>query len=124
MLWSKGAPEFGKDDDQTVCDYIDKYVSCNVPEEEGKLKELVTSLQTHKHSSYCKRRNTCRFKFSHPPSTRTLIAQPSGPDNEVSPEASEALKKVRKLIIDGKSNITLNELLELANVNRRRPYSV
>ena len=28
VLWIKDAPKFGTDDDQTVCDFIDKYISC------------------------------------------------------------------------------------------------
>jgi hypothetical protein len=37
-----------------MCAFIDQYISCAIPSEEGKLKELVQLLQQHKHSSYVK----------------------------------------------------------------------
>ena len=35
VLWIKDAPKFGTSDDQTVCNFIDKYISCSIPIEEG-----------------------------------------------------------------------------------------
>ena len=67
----KSVPKFGRDSDESVCKFIDKYVSCAIPENECKLKELVLLLQQPKHSSYCKRGRTCRFNFPLPPSTKT-----------------------------------------------------
>ena len=58
IIWVKDAPEFGVDNDDDVCDFIDQYVSCKVPAEDGQLKDLVL-LQKHKHSSYCRRNKTC-----------------------------------------------------------------
>ena len=58
----KDAPQFEVDHSDVVCDFIDKYVSCEIPKNESKLKELVLMLQQHKHSSYCKRHNSgCGF---------------------------------------------------------------
>ena len=68
VIWVKDAPQFGNDDDSNVCDFIDQYISCEIPKEEGKLRELVLLLQQHKHSSYCRKHNTCRFNFPKPPS--------------------------------------------------------
>ena len=67
VIWVKDAPKFGISSDSEVCDFIDQYISCDIPKEEGKLKELVLLLQQHKHSSYCKRNGTCRFNFSTTP---------------------------------------------------------
>ena len=54
VIWVKDAPEYGVDHDSEVRDFIDQYVSCQVPNEDCKLKELVlVLLQKHKHSSYC-----------------------------------------------------------------------
>ena len=50
VIWVKDAPEFGVDNNDDVCDFIDQYVSCKVPAEDGKLKDLVLLLQKHKHS--------------------------------------------------------------------------
>ena len=113
VIWIKDAPKFGVDNEQKVCDFIDKYVSCSIPHEDGKLKELVLLLQQHKHSSYCKRNKTCRFKFPHPPSTSTLISKP---DTENDSSACETLAKVRKILIDKKTDVNIDELLILAKV--------
>ena len=75
VIWVKDAPEYGVDHDSEVCDFIDQYVSCKVPKENCKLKELVLLLQKHKHSSYCKRNKKCRFNFPKPPSSKTLITK-------------------------------------------------
>ena len=36
----KDAPEYGVDHDSQVCDFIDQYVSCKLPNQDGKLREL------------------------------------------------------------------------------------
>ena len=76
VIWVKDAPKYGVNNDNEVCDFIDKYISCAIPEQEGKLKDLVLLLQQHKHSTYCKRNKTCRFNFPKPPTCKTLIATP------------------------------------------------
>ena len=125
LIWVENAPKIGIDDDQEICDFIDKYVSCSIPHEEGKLKEQVLLLQQHKHSSYCNRKKNCRFRFPHPPSTRTLISSPATGDisddnnddtTTQSNRASQTLSKVRKLLIDGKTDVSFEELLRLAEV--------
>ena len=73
MIWVKDAPEYGVDHDSQVCDFIDQYVSCKLPKEDGK---LVLLLQQHKHSCYCKR------NFPKPPSSKTLIAKSNEEDND------------------------------------------
>ena len=75
VIWVKDAPEFGVDNNDDVCDFIDQCVSCKVPAEDGKLKDLVLLLQKHKHSSYGRRNKTCRFSFPKPPSSKTLITK-------------------------------------------------
>ena len=73
VLWVKDAPKYGVDSDEDVCAFIDRYVSCAIPADDCKLKELVLMLQRHRHSSYCKRNKRCRFNFPHPPSPSTVI---------------------------------------------------
>ena len=60
VIWVKDAPEYGVDHDSQVCDFIDQYVSCKLPKEDGKLRELVLLLQQHKH---CKRNKSCRLSL-------------------------------------------------------------
>ena len=98
-----------------MCAFIDQYVSCAIPTQEGKLKELVQLLQQHKHSSYCKRHNSCRFSCPKPPSYETLIAQPEC-DPDVVEQAQTVLAKVHQVQTDGHTDKSLDEVLVQANV--------
>ena len=119
VLWVKDGPKFGIDEDSKVCEFIDEYISCEMPTEEGLIKHLVTSVQTHRHSTYCKRSGKCRFNFPHPPSTRTLIAYPTDNDsNETDDDVGKYLSKVRKLLVEGKTDVSIDELLMSADVHQ------
>ena len=73
-------------------------------------------LQQHKHSSYCKRNNTCRFKFPHPPTDKTLIAEEKCEDPQ---EYAQTLNKVRKVLTEGDcDNTNIDDVLTKANVTR------
>ena len=111
----KDAPKFGVNEDSEICDFIDKYISCNIPKEDGQLKELVLLFQQHKHSSYCKRNKTCRFNFPQPPTSKTLIAAPDS-DSSVIANAQIILAKVRKVLADGHTNLSLDEVLTKATI--------
>ena len=90
-------------------------MSCAIPAEECKLKELVLLLQQHKHSSYCKKNKQCRFNFPHPPSPKTLIAEPC-PDSETLANAQKPLHEVRKVLPDCDDNATIHDMLSKADV--------
>ena len=115
VLWVKDAPKFLESPNSEVCDFIDQYISCKLPAEDGKLRELVLLLQQHKHSSYCKRNKTCRFSFPKPPSPKTLITKfdPEYTDTE---HSSAVLEKVQKLIAEESTDLSLTDLLDKANV--------
>ena len=116
VLWVKNTPKFGVDPDQVVCNFIDKYIACSIPNEECKLKELVLMVQQHKHATYCKRNGQCRFSFPHPPSSSTLISHEGDNDEDIK-KASKHLLKVKKLLIEGDINISLNDLLTRASLS-------
>ena len=63
--WIKDAPKYEHDDLGAVCKFIDRYITCAIPEE-GKLRDLVLLLQQHRHSSYCKRNRSCCFSSPSP----------------------------------------------------------
>ena len=115
VIWVKDAPKYDIDDCDNVCAFIDQYISCAIPSEEGKLKQLVQLMQQHKHSSYCKRYNHCRFSFPKPPTPNTLIAEPQS-DPDVIKQAQTVLAKVHKVIGDGHTDKSLDEILVLASV--------
>ena len=118
VLWVKGAPKFSEHPDGEVCNFIDKYIACNIPNDNEKLKELVLLVQQHKHSTYCKRNKQCRFSFPQPPSSCTLISQPYSDDDTGCNSKSivECLSKVKKLLIEGNTNVSLLQLLEMGNI--------
>ena len=112
VIWVKDAPEDGEQSNDIVCNFIDQYVSCKVPKEDGKWKDLVFLLQKHKHSSYCR---TCRFSFPKPPSTKTLITKDDAEHDDIT-QALTVLGKVQKVIAEGNTDLSLAELLDKAEV--------
>ena len=110
VIWVKDAPRFGVNEDSEVCNFIDKYIACRIPEEEGVLKELVLQRQQHKHSTYCRKGKTCRFHFPRPPSPKTVITKPD-PNSDTLVDAQSILTKVRDKIINDTVDVSLNQLL-------------
>ena len=115
VLWVKDAPQFQIDADNDICDFIDQYISCEIPREENKLKELVLLLQQHKHSSYCKRHNSCRFDFPKPLSCKTIITKMEV-EPDLAHEAQHVLTKVYKVLACG-HDMSLHDLLVKAEVS-------
>ncbi|XP_071153640.1 uncharacterized protein [Mytilus edulis] len=82
LFWIKDAPLLDTHDDKEVCDFVDSYVTCDLPSESAdpELHEIVSSVQQHskKHSKSCAKKGTeCRFNFPRPPSTNTFISRSS-----------------------------------------------
>ena len=98
-----------------MCAFIDQYITCAIPKTEGKLKDLVLLLQ-HKHSTYCKHNKSCRFNFPKPPSSKTLIATPET-DADVVKSAQTTLAKVHKVLADGNTGLSLDEVLVKADIS-------
>ena len=117
VLWVKDAPKYGVDSDEDVCAFIDQYVSCAIPADDCKLKELLLMVQQHRHSSYCNRNKRCRFNFPHPPSPSTVIASPCS-DGEMYDKAQSVLSKVRQVLPDCDPNATIDDVLTRASVDR------
>lgn len=68
LFWVEGAPKRGEDSDENVINFIDKYITCKVPDEndDPELHEMVTTLHKHSknHSKSCIKKGTiCRFNF-------------------------------------------------------------
>ena len=114
--------KYGVNNDNEVCDFIDKYISCATPEQEGKLIDLVLLLQQHKHSTYCKKNKTCHFNFPKPPTCKTLIATPD-PDSSVVKSAQSVLAIVHKVLAHGHIDLSLNEILIRAKVSSHNEYT-
>ena len=80
------------------------------------IKNLVSLLQQHKHSTYCKRNKSCGFNYPKPPSSKTLIAVPEK-DADVVKNAQCVLAKVHKILADGNTELSLDEILVKAGIN-------
>ncbi|XP_063442041.1 uncharacterized protein LOC134722357 [Mytilus trossulus] len=98
LFWVENAPKFGEDDIDDIITFIDKYITCEIPDEkeDKELHDIVMAVHQHskKHSKSCKKKGTvCRFNFPRPPSTRTFISEPSDPDED-SKDDEELAKEI------------------------------
>ncbi|KAG7999536.1 ATP-dependent DNA helicase PIF1 [Nibea albiflora] len=78
LFWIENAPIIDKNTDAEVIQFIDRYVTCELPSNDEELLDTVTSVQQHskRHSKTCKKGKTvCRFNFPRPPSARTFISR-------------------------------------------------
>lgn len=76
LFWIENAPVIDKNTDEEVIQFIDKYVTCELPSHDYTLLDIVTSVQQHskRHSKTCKKKNPFfRFNFPRPASARTFI---------------------------------------------------
>ena len=65
FYWIEGITSLNECNKGSLVHYINKTISIQLPDKESDLElhELVNSLQTHRHSEYCHKRNGCRFGF-------------------------------------------------------------
>ena len=83
ILWIKDAPVIGVDPEDKVTAWIDKRITCHIPDEtvSPELHCLVTKYQLHKCSSYCKRKKKygsayvtqCKFGFPREVGDETIL---------------------------------------------------
>jgi len=105
LLWVSDAPEFDKDSDREVCEFIDRYQTCCIPDDDEELKNLVLNIQKHSHSKSCRMKDgSSRFSFPKTPCERTIVARgPSSKPIEFAEEvglvgATEIMKKVQLVL--------------------------
>ena len=119
LFWIKDSPKLGYSKEEDVKEFIDRYVSCSLPESDEELRNLVESLQVHRHSQSCRRTTGCRFKYPKPPSPSTLIShQPEENCQQQIDFAVRILTAVKEVLQskDLPSNVTLDEVLTTAHV--------
>ena len=80
LVWVQDAPDPYTVSDNEITDFVDRYVSSELPSEndDPELHEIVKSCQMHSknHTKSCRKTGkTCRFAFPKPPSERTFIAR-------------------------------------------------
>ncbi|VDI50596.1 Hypothetical predicted protein, partial [Mytilus galloprovincialis] len=133
LFWIEDAPVIDTDDDKTVCDFVDKYVSCQIPDKtvDPELHSIVTSVQQHSknHSKSCKKKGTtCRFNFPRPPSKKTFISRRQSltdPSIKKSPQqmkdyAQSILHRLWTVLHDEHlENITTQNLFDAAGITQK-----
>ena len=62
LFWVKEAPQYGKNSNDDIAKFVDRYVACKADSEEI-VGDLV-NLQRHKHSKTCKRQGHLQVQFS------------------------------------------------------------
>ena len=119
LFWIKDAPKLGYSQEDNVKLFIDKYVSCSLPDTDEELRNLVESLQVHRHSQSCRRKTGCRFNYPKPPSPSTLIThEPQDNCQQQIDFAVKVLTRVKEVLQKKNlpTDVTLNELLTVAHV--------
>ncbi|XP_072018214.1 uncharacterized protein [Amphiura filiformis] len=111
VAWVENAPQMGEDPDNEVLEFVDRYISCEIPPEtDPELHEIVTSVQVHSktHTRSCRKTGkTCRFNFPKPPSDRTFICTPTAERDENDEEHQNTLDR------ETKAKNMLNNIWEL-----------
>ena len=117
LLWVKDAPKIDNNDDRTVVNFIDKYITAALPEDNYRKKHmrgLVSKLQRHTHSEYCLRGKQCRFGFPKPPAPATIITRkPSEVDSD---EKITNAKKVLLSVQNQLSSLDDNQCLSVDDI--------
>ncbi|XP_069125440.1 uncharacterized protein [Argopecten irradians] len=111
----KDAPKLDVHDDKEVIKFIEKHISCEIPDKEVDpiLHELVKSRQIHHHTRTCKKKkgSSCRFSFPRPPSTSTLIARP--PEGELAGQQKKEAAVILQKVYGALANMNASEPLSL-----------
>ncbi|XP_072046833.1 uncharacterized protein [Amphiura filiformis] len=100
IAWVKDAPEFDRESDEEIAEFIDKYVSCELPpEDDVELHEIVSKVQMHtkSHTRSCRKTGQiCRFNYPRPPSNETFICRRPEPIDDLDLNEAEVKRADRK----------------------------
>ena len=117
LLWVKSAPAYDPekpDSVREVTSFVDKHITCHIPQELEPLHEQV-KYQQHKHSHTCLKQSgkekTCRFNIPKFPMTETRVLTPLALD-EVSQCRKEQLQDVAKTALAVLKNLQKDQALD------------
>ena len=121
----KDAPRLDRETDDQCIAFINKYISCQMPNEneDSELFQLVKTRQIHHHTRTCKqnKNKSCRFGYPRSPSPLTLIARPPDTENAATLKktAMEIQSKVYHALAnsDHTSPVSLESILSLAQID-------
>ena len=88
-------------------------VSCKIPEEDEKFKQVVEQVQTHHHTNSCRKYGTdCRYNFDRYPSRRTIIAGPLGDEKDEKEKEAEYEKAI-EILTSAKNVMKENDMSKM-----------
>ena len=134
ILWLVDSPKYGISDKKTICDYIDKHVTAEIPGNCFAEIPHFLNCQFHKHGFTCKKRNRleCRFKFPKKPFPTTRILEPLDIDShvgkmykvdEISPENLKVIKDELKNKLKSRLK-NINNFLDSLDFSKEGIYNM
>jgi len=117
ILHVKDAPKIDENTDSEVRKFIDKYTTCELPDkvEYPELHDLVASVQTHHHTTTCRKKIgvRCRFDAPWPPSDETCIIRGEDISKGQWKKSKKILDKVLEQMgsVSDLDDITLHDIL-------------
>ncbi|XP_062594109.1 uncharacterized protein LOC134255598 [Saccostrea cucullata] len=130
LYWVENAPKLDEGSEDTICNFIDRHVTCALPsgDIDQELRQIVLDVQQHSkgHSKSCRKKNTeCRFNFPRPPSECTFISRQIEQNVDESSselgsvQAKEILLKVwNEVMDDAKACETTEEVFSNINLSQ------
>ena len=110
------APNIDENEDSEIVEFIDKYITCALPEETKypEMSNLVRRVQTHHHTTTCRKKKgvACRFNVPWAPSDKTRIVRSEEKiDETIVKQSKKPIEKVLSYIvtISDLSDVTLSE---------------
>ena len=117
------APKIDENEDSEVVEFIDKYITCALPDatKYPEMSNLVKKVQTHHHTTTCRKKKeiACRLNAPWPLSNKTrIIRSEEKIDETIVNQSKKLIEKVLSYIvtISDLSDVTLSQILEECGV--------
>ena len=130
FLWIEGAPTLTLQTVDEFGDFVDRVVSCDLPEDkESELYKMVITYQVHRHSKSCRKykNQPCRYNFGRFFTERTIIAKPLDDSLENRDEILKNRKRILspvKEYIDSHFDPRYNNVLDPQKDNYTEPKTI
>ncbi|XP_071480520.1 uncharacterized protein [Diadema antillarum] len=120
LAWVKNAPTFEENDENEIKEFIEGKLSCQYPDDDPEMSDLLHLVQRHTHSQACnKNGKSCRFHFPRPPLNQTVVFKPleSIPTEGQKKVFTNTLTAVLDQLKDVNQQTTLDDVLRKCNVS-------